>query len=110
MAQLRGRPLEVSILIFKTQEFERWYEQKLQSQKAIIDSRLARIEVFSHFGDCKYLDAGLLELRWKNGLRIYFAKIENNQLLILIGGIKHEQKKDIKKARILLKKYSNNQT
>jgi putative addiction module killer protein len=101
-----SKALEVAISIFKTQEFENWYILQSQRQQAIIDSRLSKIEAFSHFGDCKYLNGKLLELRWANGLRIYFTKLEINQILILIGGIKHEQKKDIKKARILLKKYS----
>ncbi len=57
------------------------------------------------------LAEGLLELRWKNGRRVYYSIIEkislksNEFVLILLGGLKNEQKKDIQKAKRILKRY-----
>ncbi len=79
--------------------------------QAQIEARLARIERFDHFGDAKYIGNGLAELRWKNGYRVYFAKMEDKQrqtVLLVVGGTKHGQQKDIEKARILLRRYAAN--
>lgn len=87
-------------------EFEEWYNNLLLGMKAQIDARAARIETFDHFGDVKNLGNGLAELRWKNGIRVYFAKTGNSSIILLLGGIKNAQKKDIKKARLLFQKYT----
>jgi putative addiction module killer protein len=68
----------------------------------LLEARLERIETSGHFGDVKHLGDGLCELRWKSGLRIYFCKHEENAILLLLGGIKNAQTKDIKQARLLL--------
>ncbi len=48
----------------------------------------------------------LFELRERQfGLRAYYTYIENCAVLILHGGDKSSQEKDIKKAKILLKNY-----
>jgi len=54
----------------------------------------------------KALGSGLFELRERQfGLRAYYTYIENCAVLILHGGDKSSQEKDIKKAKILLKNY-----
>ena len=72
-----------------------------------MESRIFRIEHYDHFGDAKHLGEGLSELRWENGLRIYFARTDTRVVLLLNGGGKNDQKKDIKKARILLDRYTS---
>ena len=67
-----------------------------------IGNRKEKIEEFSHFGDCKNIDEDLSELRWKNGRRIYFAKLNGMHILFLTGGSKNDQKKKIKEARRIL--------
>ena len=62
-----------------------------------MSARIARIEAHDHLGDWKYIANGLAELRWKNGRRVYFAKLKDRIILLLAGGYKNEQKKDIKK-------------
>lgn len=47
------------------------------------------------------------ELRWKNGRRVYFAHIPEKKVLLLLGGNKNGQDKDIRKAKSLLKKYAS---
>ena len=76
-----------------------------------IDARLKHITSNGYFGDHKMLAEGLLELRWRNGRRVYYSIIEkiglksNEFVLILLGGLKNEQKKDIQKAKRILKRY-----
>lgn len=89
-----------------TTDFETWYESQSLKIQTLIDGRLERISEHQHFGDVKYLFDGLHELRWKNGLRLYFTiniNIDGKLIIILLGGNKNSQKKDIHKCRKLLK-------
>jgi putative addiction module killer protein len=91
-----------------TAEFEEWLNGITAKGQAQIVSRLHRIEQHGHYGDFKDLGLGLAELRWANGWRVYFTKAidtNGNLILVLLGGIKNAQKKDIKKARRLIEKY-----
>ena len=73
-----------------------------------VDTRLERIKNFEHFGDAKSIGGGLAKLRWTNGWRVYFVKQRTTIILLLTGGHKNGQKKDIEKARILAQKHSGN--
>ncbi|MBQ8635329.1 type II toxin-antitoxin system RelE/ParE family toxin [bacterium] len=73
------------------------------TQKRIL-MRLRRLEL-GNFGDYKQLNSFLYELRFTfgSGYRIYFA-IENSTIILLInGGDKKTQKKDIGKANEIIK-------
>jgi putative addiction module killer protein len=94
------------IEIQKSEEFEYWFYQLNNKEQAQVSSRLERIHSQEHFGDVKNLEEGLYELRWKNGWRVYFVVKNKYIIKLLIGGHKNEQKKDINKARILIKKRS----
>ena len=96
--------------VLQTPEFDNWYEDCALRDRAQVDARIARIEAFEHFGDWKNLGDGLAELRWKNGRRVYFTKIGAKIILLLSGGLKNAQKKDIKKARQLLQRYADAET
>ena len=95
--------------IGKCSEFILWFDSLPLRTQGLIDARIYRIEEYEHFGDCKYIGNGIAELRWKNGLRIYFLKSDNKTVLLLNGGGKNEQKRKIKKAKILSKKYAHNE-
>jgi putative addiction module killer protein len=71
-----------------------------------ITSRLNRLKA-GNFGDCKYLDDGISELRLKfgSGYRVYYSEIDNVVILLLAGGDKSTQNKDIIKAKEYLKIY-----
>lgn len=92
--------------VISTPDFDNWYKKQTLRDKAQIDARVSRIEESEYLGDWKYLGEGLAELRWKSGRRVYFTKIEGKIVLLLTGGLKNAQKKDIKKARILLQRYA----
>lgn len=90
--------------IFKTEEYDEWIEEKSDKEKLQIASRLDKIEKHGHFGDIRDLENDLWELKWKNGRRIYYAYLEEQNLLLLLGGNKNGQDKDITWARKILSK------
>ena len=74
-----------------------------------VDSRLLRIQDHGYFGDAKLLGDGVAELKWTSGMRIYFARVELNEdesVLLILGGNKNGQNRDITKAKALLRKYA----
>lgn len=93
--------------ILRTAEFSSWLSSASSKVQALIEARTFRIVHYNHLGDFKYLGDGLSELRWKNGLRIYFTRIDTKVLLLLNGGLKNDQKSDIKKARILVERHTS---
>ncbi len=90
--------------IFKTEEYDDWFLGKSDKEKAQISSRLDKIERYGYFGDIRDLEDDIWELKWKNGRRIYYAYIEEQNILLLLGGNKNGQDKDITQARKILSK------
>ncbi len=88
-----------------TGTFDSWFKAlKNKPTKNKVLARLARIEA-GNFGDFKDLKQGLHELRFVfgSGLRIYYT-IQNQTVVLLVsGGDKSSQQKDITKARQLIK-------
>ena len=70
-----------------------------------------RIERMEHgnFGDVKSVGKSISELRIRTGpgYRVYFAKREERIIILLVGGDKSTQSKDIEKAEKLLEEYEN---
>jgi putative addiction module killer protein len=66
-------------------------------------SRLARVEN-GHFGDTKTLAADLFELRcfFGGGIRLYYTIRNQRVVLLLAGGDKSSQDRDIAKAKAIL--------
>jgi len=89
-----------------TEIYEKWFN-KLKDLKAkdIINIRLRRIEITGNFGDHKNIGDGLYEVRvhYGAGYRLYFCNRGVQWILILCGGNKSSQVKDIKKAREIIK-------
>lgn len=90
--------------VIRAPEFENWLSSESAKVQALVESRVFRIEHYDHLGD------GLSELRWKNGLRVYFARVGQRVVLLIHGGGKNAQKSEIKKARALLERYSDSAT
>lgn len=67
--------------------------------RAKVVARLTRLAV-GNFGDCRYLRAGVWELRidWGPGYRVYYARSGQDCILLLCGGDKRRQAADIKRA------------
>jgi putative addiction module killer protein len=71
-----------------------------------IQARLARVAV-GNFGDVETVGEGVLELRvdWGPGYRVYFARVGRVIVLLLCGGDKSTQQKDIDRAKDFFKDY-----
>lgn len=96
------------IRIFVAPEYIEWFDLQTQKSRVQIDDRLSKIENDGHFGDHKYVGeelAEVWELRWKSGRRLYYAYLPESSVLILLGGIKNAQSKNIKQAKNLFRKY-----
>ena len=88
----------------RTLEFKKWFDAQTEKSKAQIDARLKNIELYKYFGDSKVLGERLLELRWKNGRRVYYMLIKKKTIILILGGFKNAQKRNIKEARKILKR------
>jgi len=93
--------------IEKTVEFDKWLRKlKDLKAKAKILFRIQRIENDAHFGDCKPVGDSVYELKinYAKGYRIYFKEKDGRLIILLIGGDKSTQQKDIEKAKDIAKK------
>ena len=90
--------------ITMTEPFNLWLSS-LKDKKSIarIMARLYRVE-HGNFGDHKQITGELSELRFffSSGYRIYYTIKNNEVVLLLQGGDKSTQNKDIKKALVLI--------
>lgn len=87
--------------------FTEWLESiRDKSTQNRIDKRLERLED-GNFGDCKSVGDGVLELRlpFGPGYRIYFGQIDNTLVLLLCGGDKASQTRDIERAKTYWREY-----
>ncbi len=86
--------------ILKTAEFANWASQLRDRQAAArIAARLRRAEL-GNLGDHKFLRDGVSEMRIDSGAgyRLYFARHGNVVIVLLCGGDKSTQGKDIDRA------------
>lgn len=94
----------------KTSEFDKWL-RKLKDirAKAKILFRIQKLESDGHFGDCKPVGDGISEMRinYAKGYRVYFKEKDNRIVILLIGGDKSTQKRDIQKAKEIWNKIKN---
>ncbi len=74
--------------------------------RARIRVRLNRLRL-GNFGDCKSLSEGIRELRIDEGpgYRVYFGTVGRSVGLLLCGGDKRSQAKDIARAKNLWRDY-----
>lgn len=80
--------------------FSIWFSDLNDSRaKGLILQRLRRITI-GNFGDCRFLRDGVFELRihWGSGYRVYFGRSKNKVVLLLCGGDKGSQARDISRA------------
>ncbi len=89
--------------------FDDWFESlKELNTRAKILTRLDRLRL-GNFGDCKGLGDEIAELRihYGPGIRIYYSKTGNKIMLLLCGGNKSSQSKDISRAKEYIKEYQS---
>lgn len=93
---LQSGPLEIR----KTASFERWLRALRDSVARLrILARLLRLED-GHWGDARHIAGPLFELRIHvgPGYRIYVAKQDDRVVVVLGGGDKSSQDRDIERA------------
>jgi putative addiction module killer protein len=90
------------MIVNKTKFYDKWFK-KLRDDIAIdkISMRIRRMEEQGHLGDYKPVGDGLFEVRIDcgPGYRIYFGFENDKIIILLLGGDKSSQRKDIEKAR-----------
>lgn len=85
---------------FASDEFSDWLSSlKDQVGKALIVKRIQAAEA-GNFGDCEPVGDGISEMRihYGPGYRAYFTRRGSVVYLLLLGGDKSTQKRDIKRA------------
>jgi putative addiction module killer protein len=93
------------IEVQQTPEFSRWFTSLRDFQaKQRIHARITRLEG-GLFGDVKALINGICELRidYGPGYRLYFDRRGKTIMILLCGGDKSTQERDIAKALTIAK-------
>ena len=87
--------------------FTEWYSalKDLKTQ-ARVRNRIRRVET-GNLGECKPIGGGVSELRlnFGAGYRVYFGEVGGEIILLLCGGDKGTQARDIKKAQAYFTSY-----
>ena len=88
--------------ILRTDEFDSWLKQLDNLARAKVLVRMDRVG-HGNFGDVDSVGDGVLEMRvdFGPGYRIYFAREHSNVYLLLLGGDKSTQRRDIRRAKQL---------
>lgn len=92
----------------QTETFRKWWTQlKYERAKGLIFARLDRL-AYGHAGDVAPVGEGISELRihYGPGYRVYFQRRRNTLIVLLCGGDKSTQSKDIKMAKRLAGEWS----
>jgi putative addiction module killer protein len=92
----------------QTETFRKWRGRlKDERIRALIASRLDRL-AFGNAGDVRPVGKGISELRidYGPGYRIYYIKRGATIIILLCGGDKSTQAKDIETAKRLAKEWS----
>ncbi len=87
-----------------------WFDGLDGTRRRAVQRRLRALEESSHFGERKNLRGGLHELKFRQAIRIYFAEIDGQVVLLLGGSGKRGQTREIAKARARLKDFKQRTT
>ena len=90
--------------------FTEWFESRDQKTQDRIQARLGRL-AGGNFGDWKSVGEGIFESRFHfgAGYRIYFGIVGNTIVLLLCGGDKSSQTRDIERAKTYWQNYKETQ-
>lgn len=93
-------------IVLTTEVFDTWFAE-LRDRQAVarIKMRIGRVEL-GNFGDCEPVGEGVSEMRIHHGpgYRVYFMQRGLEVVILLAGGEKSTQGKDIKAALKLARK------
>lgn len=94
-----------AIQIRQTEAYARWFDDLRDSvTRARIDIRIRRLSI-GNTGDAKSVGDGISELRinYGPGYRVYFTRRGLSVIVLLAGGDKSTQDRDIREAKALAK-------
>ena len=97
--------------VLMTDIFQKWFDD-LKDMQAVgrIRARIERLRL-GNFGDWKRIEGvkNIFELRIhiSKGYRLYYTYRENTIILLLCGGTKDTQSKDIREAEQILQNYES---
>ena len=89
------------IEIRQTETYKKWFASlKDRTARMRIDVRIRRISL-GNFGDVKSVGEGVCEIRvdYGPGYRVYFVRDGNTIIILLCGGDKSTQQRDIQNAQ-----------
>jgi len=87
--------------------FKQWFDSLDYQAAAKVSVALARLET-GHTSNIKWFSGlGEYKIDWGPGYRIYLYQDGNNLIVLLGGGTKARQQKDIEKTKALLKEYKS---
>jgi putative addiction module killer protein len=96
---------ERQLLYYETEDgkqpFREWFQSlKDRETRNKIRARMDRVSL-GNFGYCKPVGEGVSELKidFGPGFRVYFGQVRDEIVLLLLGGDKKSQKRDIEIAR-----------
>lgn len=101
MRDIHPREIQIYRSANGRQPFTEWLESiRDRGTRRRIRARLTQLE-YGNFGDSKSIGGGVFELRLRfgAGYRIYFGQIGNTIILLLCGGDKSSQTRDIERAK-----------
>ena len=107
MPEIHPREIRVYQTTSGREPFNEWLGAiRDMGTQARIRARLERLED-GNLGDCQSVGEGVFELRlyFGSGYRVYFGQIDNTIILLLSGGDKSSQRRDIERAKIYWLEY-----
>lgn len=87
--------------------FTRWYWELRDAEIQIrVRERLTRVRA-GNFGDCRSVGGGVQELRIPigRGIRVYLGRLGGSVVVLLGGGDKRHQQRDIQRAQLYWNDY-----
>jgi putative addiction module killer protein len=94
------------LTIVQTRAFADWLANLKDARgRNKVLARIRNIEISQHFGDCKSIGEGVSELRinFGPGYRVYFSRRGTEVVILLGGGSKGTQARDIRAAQSMAK-------
>ena len=88
--------------------FEEWFKKLSFEEEVRIDNYVKRLAAGGAKKNIRALGDSVFEIKinYGPGFRVYFGEIDSTIILLLLGGNKSTQKRDIKKAKEYWRSYN----
>ena len=95
------------MIVKESEIFTKWFEKLKDKMLVMIIARAIHKVKLNNFSNCKAVGEGIHEIKinYQKGYRVYFTNIDGQIILLLCGGDKSTQQKDIQKAKQIKKIY-----